>query len=43
MQYPAMETIVHLAANEREFKERVKIREKSQNGAAVEGLKSGLA
>ncbi|KAK3572101.1 hypothetical protein QTP86_022330 [Hemibagrus guttatus] len=38
-QYPAMETIVHLAANEREFKERVKAREKVQSGA---NLKSEL-
>ncbi|XP_060776571.1 uncharacterized protein LOC132886047 [Neoarius graeffei] len=30
MQYPAMETIVHLAANEREFRERAKVREKTQ-------------
>ncbi|XP_053485970.1 uncharacterized protein LOC128610582 [Ictalurus furcatus] len=40
LQYPAMETIVHLAANEREFRERVKVREKTQNGACGEDLKS---
>ncbi|KAF4088206.1 hypothetical protein AMELA_G00079720 [Ameiurus melas] len=38
LQYPAMETIVHLAANEREFRERVKVREKTQNGACGEDL-----
>lgn len=42
LQYPAMETIVHLAANEREFRERVKTREKVQNGACGKNLKSEL-
>ncbi|KAG7336020.1 hypothetical protein KOW79_000713 [Hemibagrus wyckioides] len=42
LQYPAMETIVHLAANEREFRERVNAREKVQNGACGKNLKSEL-
>ncbi|XP_027005833.2 neural cell adhesion molecule 2-like [Tachysurus fulvidraco] len=41
-QYPAMETIVHLAANEREFRGRVKEREKTQIGACGENPKSDL-
>ncbi|KAI5618179.1 B-cell receptor CD22-like, partial [Silurus asotus] len=40
LQYPAMETIVHLASNEREYKERLEVREKTQNGACGKDLKS---
>ncbi|KAM9489272.1 lymphocyte activation gene 3 protein [Clarias gariepinus] len=42
LQYPAMETIVHLAANEREFRERAKVREKTQKAACGENLKSSI-
>lgn len=41
LQYPAMETIVHLAANEREFREREQW-EKTQNGARGKDVKSGF-
>ncbi|KAI4877345.1 hypothetical protein NFI96_017323, partial [Prochilodus magdalenae] len=40
MQYPAMETIVHLAANERESRERSKAREKEMKASCSADLPS---